>query len=194
MAPQIANPDLKRVPMAKGGYGRWLRAFLENRAVSGPVRTFPQAERPLLEAQDIRSLLAVPVFWKGRLWGFLGVDDCRRERAFSAEEEAFLRTGAEVLALALDLVERHRHLERLLDQAPLYLARLDPEGRPLWANLAFRSAFPSPWARPSPKPWEAPRTPRAPPPGWWPPSWPWPRPWTSRLWPKGWRTRPPWPT
>ncbi|BAD70813.1 MAG TPA: GAF domain-containing protein [Thermus sp.] len=75
MAPQIANPDLKRVPMAKGGYGRWLRAFLENRAVSGPVRTFPQAERPLLEAQDIRSLLAVPVFWEGRLWGFLGVDE-----------------------------------------------------------------------------------------------------------------------
>ena len=57
MAPQIANPDLKRVPMAKVGYGRWLRAFLENRAVSGPVRTFPQAERPLLEAQVIRSLL-----------------------------------------------------------------------------------------------------------------------------------------
>lgn len=72
MAPQIANPDLKRVPMAKGGYGRWLRAFLENRAVSGPVRTFPQAERPLLRAQDIRSLLAVPVFWEGRLWGFWG--------------------------------------------------------------------------------------------------------------------------
>ena len=95
MAPQIAHPDLKRVPMAKGGYGRWLRPFLENRAVSGPVRTFPQAERPLLEAQEIQSLLVVPVFVDGILWGFLGVDDCRRKRSFGPEEEALLRTPAD---------------------------------------------------------------------------------------------------
>ena len=101
MAPQIAHPDLKRVPMAKGGYGRWLRPFLENRAVSGPVRTFPQAERPLLEAQEIQSLLVVPVFVDGILWGFLGVDDCRRKRSFGPEEEALLRAVAEALARPL---------------------------------------------------------------------------------------------
>ncbi|BFH75907.1 EAL domain-containing protein [Thermus thermophilus] len=144
VAPQIANPDLKRVPMAKGGYGRWLRAFLENRAVSGPVRTFPQAERPLLEAQEIQSLLVVPVRVDGALWGFLGVDDCQRERSFGPEEEAFLRTVAEALARVLDLFARHHSLERLLAQTSFHLARFDPRGRLLWANAPFREAFSQP--------------------------------------------------
>ena len=67
------------------------------------MRTFPQAERPLLEAQEIQSLLVVPVFVDGILWGFLGVDDCRRKRSFGPEEEALLRAVAEALARTLGL-------------------------------------------------------------------------------------------
>lgn len=72
MAPQIANPDLKRVPMAKGGYGRWLRAFLENRAVSGPVRTFPQAERPLLGPRTSAASSRFPSSGRGGFGAFGG--------------------------------------------------------------------------------------------------------------------------
>ncbi|WP_243090955.1 bifunctional diguanylate cyclase/phosphodiesterase [Thermus neutrinimicus] len=140
--PQLHNPALQNLPMREAGYGRWLNLFLQDRAVAGPVRSFPEEERPLLEAQNIQSLLVVPIWVEGRLWGFLGVDDCRREREFPAEEEAFLRAVAEVLALAMELWERTQGLGHLLEAAPLYLARLDKEGRLLYANPSLKRAFP----------------------------------------------------
>ncbi|WP_038057428.1 bifunctional diguanylate cyclase/phosphodiesterase [Thermus amyloliquefaciens] len=140
--PQLQNPHLQRLPMRERGYGRWLDLFLAGRAVAGPVASFPQEERPLLEAQEIQSLLVVPVFVEERLWGFLGVDDCRRERGFSPEEEAFLRALAEALAHTLELWERKRWLETLLLASPFYLARLDKEGRILYANPALKGALP----------------------------------------------------
>jgi diguanylate cyclase (GGDEF)-like protein len=152
VTPQIQNPSLQRLPMREAGYGRWLEAFLRGEAIGGAVKTFPEEERPLLEAQEIQSLLVVPIRVEGRLWGFLGVDDCERERAFTLEEEALLREVAEALARTLDLFEVHRFMERLLEFAPLYVARLDPEGRPYWANAAFIRTFP----QGAPLPLEAP--------------------------------------
>ncbi|WP_243094116.1 bifunctional diguanylate cyclase/phosphodiesterase [Thermus thalpophilus] len=142
VSPQIQNPALQDLPMEEAGYGRWLRRFLANQSVGGPVAAFPQEEQPLLLAQEIQSLLVVPIFVEGRLWGFLGVDDCLRERQFTQEEEALLRLLAEALAQTLELWERTRWLGFLVEASPFYLARLSPEGRLLHANQALRQAFP----------------------------------------------------
>ncbi|WP_243026640.1 EAL domain-containing protein [Thermus albus] len=159
--PQLQNPELQNLPMRKAGYGRWLDLFLEDRAVAGPVASFPGEEQPLLEAQDIQSLLVVPIWVEGRLWGFLGVDDCQEERDFTAEEEAFLRAVAEVLARILELWERERWLETLLESSPFYLARLDKEGRLLYANPALQRAFPQGPALPVAEALKAPNQPHA---------------------------------
>lgn len=158
--PQLQNPTLQNVPVRENGYGRWLDHFLENRAVAGPVRSFPEGGRPLLEAQDIQSLIAVPIWVEGRLWGFLGVDDCQRERDFTVEEETLLRAVAEVLARILELWERGRWLETLLDSSPFYLARLDKEGRLLYANPAMKQGFPQGLSLPVSKALKAPNQPR----------------------------------
>ncbi len=152
VTPQIQNPSLQRLPVREAGYGRWLEAFLRGEAIGGAVRTFPEEERLLLEAQEIQSLLVVPIRVEERLWGFLEVDDCERDRAFTLEEEALLREVAEALARTLDLFEVHRFTERLLELSPFYVARLNPEGRPHWANAAFIRAFP----QGAPLPLEAP--------------------------------------
>lgn len=141
-SPQIQNPALQNLPLREAGYGRWLERFLKDQAVAGPVASFPEEERPLLEAQEIQSLLVVPIGVEGQLWGFLGVDDCQRERRFSGEEEAFLRAVAEALARTLELWERNRWLQGLLEASPLYVARLDEEGHLRYANPALRAAFP----------------------------------------------------
>jgi diguanylate cyclase (GGDEF)-like protein len=141
-APQIQNPALQNLPLKEAGYTRWLEAFLQDRAFAGPVYSFPEAERPLLEAQDIQSLLVVPIWVEEGLWGFLGVDDCQQEGSFTPEEAAFLRGVAEVLARTLDLFERHRWLERLLSLSPFYVARLGVAGVLLWANPALQKVFP----------------------------------------------------
>ena len=140
--PQIQNPSLQNLPLQEAGYGRWLEAFLRDEAIGGPVSSFPEEERPLLQAQEIQSLLVAPIWVEGRLWGFLGVDDCERERAFTPEEEGLLRVVAEMVARTLDLFEVHRFTERLLALSPFYVARMSPDGGLLWANLAFKKAFP----------------------------------------------------
>ncbi|GAA6760228.1 sensor domain-containing protein [Thermus oshimai] len=137
ITPQLENPILKRFPMAQG-YGRWVERFLEGKPIQGAVRTFPEEERPLLEAQDIQALLAVPVFLERRLWGFLGVDACREVRAFREDEVELLKGLARVLALSLNLLERVRRLEGLLEKTPLYVLRFSPEGALLYANPAAR--------------------------------------------------------
>ncbi|UZX15187.1 EAL domain-containing protein [Thermus sp. PS18] len=159
--PQIQNPELQNLPVREKGYGRWLDRFLEDRAVAGPVASFPEEERPLLEAQGIQSLLVVPIWVEGRLWGFLGVDDCQRIREFAPEEEAFLRLVAEALARTLELWERERWLETLLESSPFYLARLDKEGHLLYANPAFRRAFPHGFTLPVAEVLKAPGRPRS---------------------------------
>ncbi|WP_114313436.1 EAL domain-containing protein [Thermus caldifontis] len=159
--PQIQNPALQHLPMREEGYGRWLDLFLQDRAVAGPVASFPEEEQPLLRAQEIQSLLVVPIWVEGRLWGFLGVDDCQREREFTPEEEAFLRAVAEVLARILELWERERWLETLLESSPLYLARLDKEGRLLYTNPALKRAFPRGLTLPIAEALKAPNQPHA---------------------------------
>ncbi|WP_298629652.1 GAF domain-containing protein, partial [uncultured Thermus sp.] len=159
--PQLQNPQLQNLPIREAGYGRWLDLFLEGRAVAGPVASFPKEERPLLEAQDIQSLLVVPIWVEGKLWGFLGVDDCQRDRVFTPEEEASLRTVAEALARILELWERDRWLETLLESSPFYLARLDKEGRLLYANPALQRAFPQGPSLPVAEALKAPNRPHA---------------------------------
>jgi signal transduction histidine kinase/DNA-binding response OmpR family regulator len=39
------------------------------------------------------SILAIPIFFKDKLWGFVSFDDCHREREFSEEEKNILRSG-----------------------------------------------------------------------------------------------------
>ncbi|MDR7608235.1 MAG: EAL domain-containing protein [Armatimonadota bacterium] len=100
--PQADNPDLQDFPWEEGGFGRWVRLMREGQPVYGLVRDFPPAERAVLEAQQIRSLAAVPIFAHGRWWGFVGFDDCWEDRAWAPEEISALRLAARLLGAALD--------------------------------------------------------------------------------------------
>jgi signal transduction histidine kinase len=54
--------------------------------------------------------LIVPVFLKDKLWGFVSFDDCRKERIFSKNEEAILRSGSLIIAHALLRNEMNRNI------------------------------------------------------------------------------------
>src|SRR2546429_8723025 len=70
-----------------------------------------QAEQALLQAQDVQSLILVPMVYGGRLLGFLGLDAVRMEKAWLAEDIALLKMIGEIFANAL---ERKRTEEELL--------------------------------------------------------------------------------
>ncbi len=86
VTPQIDNPGLQNIPLRAAGYSRWLDNFLSYRPIHGPIDSFPESERARLKEQSIESLLILPVFTGGDLWGFVGFDDCTRERVWTEAE------------------------------------------------------------------------------------------------------------
>lgn len=84
--PQLHNPELQDVPLQEAGYGRWIRLLSDYQPVFGLVEEFPIEEQPLLTIQDILSLLVIPIFADGELWGFVGFDDCRRRKVWTRSD------------------------------------------------------------------------------------------------------------
>ncbi len=67
-------------------------------------------ERALIEAQDIQSLIIVPIFFRDILRGFVGFDSVRSTRIWSTHEQSVLTAFAAALAM---LLERRETTQRL---------------------------------------------------------------------------------
>lgn len=109
--PEIDNPDLQDAPLGSMGFQRWIDLLSMDLAVYGLVRELPESERAILEAQEIVSIAVVPIFVDAAWWGFIGFDECRSERAWSAAEIEALRAAAGLFGAAIQN-ERSRALDR----------------------------------------------------------------------------------
>ncbi len=98
---QIGNPDLQNVKLSAVGMSRWDESLRDNFIVQGNVKSMPNSERPILEAQDIKSILIVPITVNGQWWGFMGFDECRSPRNWHAMDEETLRLSADMIAAAI---------------------------------------------------------------------------------------------
>ncbi len=84
----------------------WVSQLRRGAAIHVPRigRMPPEAEneRRILEAQNIKSLLVVPLLLGGELLGFAGFDSVRREKKWQEEHIALLRISADILVNALE--------------------------------------------------------------------------------------------
>ena len=85
VASQIDNPDLQELNYAPL-FLDWKEAMGVGKPVYSLTRQFSGERRRILEAQDILSLLEVPIIIDGRFWGFIGFDDCHEERIWTSTE------------------------------------------------------------------------------------------------------------
>lgn len=86
------------------------------------------AEREILEAQDIKSLLVLPVYGEGELIGFLGFDDVEQAKTWGPDDFTLLQVVAEVLAGAIRR-NRAEQAQRSLEQELTAARRLEAIGR-----------------------------------------------------------------
>ncbi|WP_035068749.1 ATP-binding protein [Nitratidesulfovibrio termitidis] len=133
--PQIDNPLLRDVPYATV-IPRWRHELEAGRVIRGPVATFPESERVVLESQGIRSLLVLPIVAQGRWYGFIGFDDTRRPRVWESVDLKFLQTAGEIIGAALErrrteqtLAESARGLEEASRAKSEFLANMSHEIR-----------------------------------------------------------------
>ena len=109
----------ERLPYAKG-FGRWQEVMSSGREVRGLTRGFPEEERRVLEREGVVSQVVVPVFVGEEWWGFLGFDDCTRERDWPTPEVEALKTAADTLGAAIGRareVAARKEAERNVRQA-----------------------------------------------------------------------------
>ena len=82
-------------------FPRWAALLGSGEPVSGSTSTLPPEEREPLGLMGTRSVVAVPIFVDDAWWGFLGFEDCVREREWSAAETDALRAAAGLVAAAV---------------------------------------------------------------------------------------------
>lgn len=102
ITPQIDNPELDKLPVVAAGFARWRDILQNGEMLQGHVRDLPEAERPLLSAQNIQSIVIVPIFAKEAWWGFIGLDECLTEREWSVQEVDALLAAADTLGGAIE--------------------------------------------------------------------------------------------
>ncbi len=134
--PQIDSPELQNLPYIEAGFGRWLSTLEQSGMISGSVAEFPREEQEILKAQDILSLLVVPIFVERRLWGMIGFDDCTIGRPWSEGEMMILKSTAAGIGSAiksrddhLEILHAHELAEKATKSKSEFLANMSHEIR-----------------------------------------------------------------
>jgi len=74
--------------------------FLQGKPINGPLSRLPQTVRDLLGGFEIKSAAIIPILTNNRLWGFLFLGDCQKERALTGDAIDMLRSVGLLIANA----------------------------------------------------------------------------------------------
>ncbi|HAS73572.1 MAG TPA: hypothetical protein DCS67_05455 [Clostridiales bacterium UBA8960] len=83
-----------------------------------------QAERNILEMQDIKSALVMPLIKKGALYGFVGFDNINTLGTWHDDDEAVLATAAELFNNVFERLESERELTSAKDELEASISSL----------------------------------------------------------------------
>ena len=103
---------------------RWQELLSRGETLHGLVRVFPEGERQFLAARGIRSMAVVPIFVGEQWWGFIGFDECRREREWSGAELAALQAAAATIGAVIYRRRSEEELGRRQRQEVAIAARI----------------------------------------------------------------------
>ncbi|HZO99558.1 MAG TPA: PAS domain S-box protein, partial [Terriglobia bacterium] len=101
ISPQIDNPELQNFSWRDSNLQDWEEALSQGTAFQSRITGLPEPGRSHLAAQDIQSLINVPIFVGETWWGFFGLDECKYERHWSVAETDALRAFARTLGAAI---------------------------------------------------------------------------------------------
>jgi PAS domain S-box-containing protein len=120
---QIYNPDLQNFNM-KEGFPRMYNILKSGQIINAHVKDLPDDERFAFEAQDIISLLLIPIKIKDNFWGFIGFDSCTISRIWKNNEISLLTITANTLGLYIERQESLLILNNLVKEKETLLAEL----------------------------------------------------------------------
>ncbi|ACF12493.1 multi-sensor signal transduction histidine kinase [Chloroherpeton thalassium ATCC 35110] len=141
---EIHNPDLQNMPYL-GGLAYWKERLSSGYSVKGIVENMPDDDvREILLAQNIRSIMVVPIMIGTEFWGFIGFDDCTTARLWTESEEAILVSVGASVGGAIDKERSQKALLRsqakyksVVENIEEVIFQVDREGKCEFINEAW---------------------------------------------------------
>jgi len=87
---QLNNPELQDISYDELFIKRWYEKFTKKESIEGFIEEFPIDEQPTLKAQDIKSILVIPIYYDEKFWGFIGFDNCMSKHLWTDTEKKVL--------------------------------------------------------------------------------------------------------
>lgn len=140
---QIDNPEMQNMPASR--LNEIMGSLTKNEPFSAALHDLPAgALREIFVDQDIKAMLLLPIFLKNHLYGFIGFDDCRRERRWKEEEVTFLKSLAQNYTTALEknrAEQEVKNQEQALKRSEQKFRALVQEGSDLLAILDLKGHY-----------------------------------------------------
>ncbi|MEO8232453.1 MAG: PAS domain S-box protein [Ignavibacteriota bacterium] len=141
---EIDNSDMQNLkynPM----FESWYPVLNSGGIINSLVKDLNPVLRDLLSAQNIKSILLVPIMVNNQFWGFIGFDYCQSERIWSESEISILQTTAANLGGVIERESTKKELivaketaEEMSKLKSNFLANMSHELRtPLIAILGY---------------------------------------------------------
>jgi len=98
--PQKAN--LQKLPMKL--FRWWMEKMKNNQIINfQDIEDIPgEQEKEILRPQDIKSVLAVPLFVNNNFYGFIGYDECQYHRKWLDEDVDILKTITQIITKSIE--------------------------------------------------------------------------------------------
>ncbi len=119
---EIEDTNLQRMKY-KDIIPGWREKFSKGEEINSITSEIQTPLKDILEKQNVKSILNVPIFKNEEFWGFIGIDNCEKVRLWSEEETASLRIVANGFGGALarneienELKDTKTKLERIVEE------------------------------------------------------------------------------
>ncbi|MCB0743852.1 MAG: PAS domain S-box protein, partial [Ignavibacteriae bacterium] len=136
ISPEINNPIMQNMSFKKIGLSELLVALKANKIFTKLTKDFNPKAKQFFEAQNIKSVLLVPIFESDKPWGFIGFDDCVNERIWSKQETEALSTAGNLFGVAIkrkifeeELLKAKINAEEATELKSQFLAQISHEIR-----------------------------------------------------------------
>src|SRR5690554_2682697 len=108
---QMNNPELQDLPFEM--IADFIVPLQDRKPFKAIVSQMAESNtKDILLSQEIKSILVLPIYIRDAFYGFIGFDDCRKEREWREDEVSFLKTLTSKLASA---IEKRRNVLDLED-------------------------------------------------------------------------------
>lgn len=146
-APDIAVPlepgDFTKGTIDPAAAAEWLAPLASGRSVATHARDVDGALRQLLDRLQNKSVLVMPIFVGGKLWGSIGIDACKAEREWTSVETDTLAIFAWVIggiiqrnAARLSLQRSEERFRAVSEAARDAIIMIDAHGKVAYWNRA----------------------------------------------------------